>query len=78
MPKWNMFSEEVRKECRTVMAYGVDRVNDTQPLTTYKAQALRELAMRLVLAEELKNAKADINKLIDALEAAEVEVPDLS
>ena len=74
MAHWNMFSAEVAKERQTVRAYGLEKIADRlRHSDSYKAQALRELAMRLEYAEQVKELNRENGRLIDRLEAAELE-----
>ena len=74
MAHWNMFSAEVLKERRTVRDYGLEKIADRlRHGDSYKSQALRELAMRLEYAEQVKELNREIGRLIDRLEAAELE-----
>jgi chromosome segregation ATPase len=78
VPKWNQFSEEVREERRTVRAYGPDKVQDrVREGDSYKAQALRQLAMRLELEEKIGGLQNEIANLIDRQEELELEVQNL-
>lgn len=74
-----MFSEEVSKARAFVHKMG-DRygryAGAKLPDDSYKAQALAELARRLVADEKIDRQKQYINKLIDALEAADIPVPE--
>lgn len=72
MATWNQFAEEVREERRTVRAYGVEKVNERVRVDSYKAQALRELALRLELQSELDEVKRQLADMVDKLEAANV------
>lgn len=73
MARWNRFSAEVQEERRQVRAYGVDKVQDCLPEPdSYKGQALRQLALRLELEEELKAAREEVARLVDKLESAGV------
>lgn len=72
MATWNQFAEEVREERRTVRAYGVAKVNERIRVDSYKAQALRELALRLELQSELDEVKRQLADMVDKLEAANV------
>lgn len=77
MPSWNMFSDEVREERRRVRAYGLSKIMDrVREPDSYKGQALRQLAMRLELEQEVKDLRESINNLIDRLEAAETKRED--
>jgi hypothetical protein len=69
---WNMFSEEVRKARQNVRDYGFDErsgqfwiTNSVKTGDSYKAQAIRELALRLEFAELLKEKTREIGRLID-------------
>lgn len=78
MSNWNMFSQEVSTARAFVRAHG-DRygryANAKLPDDSYKAQALAELARRLEAEEKIESLRKHINKLIDALEAADITVP---
>jgi hypothetical protein len=69
MLKWNRFSEEVRQERETCRTYGLDRVNDKKPVTNYKTQALRELALRLEMEQRIAELERQNAELIDKLES---------
>ena len=56
MNTWNMFDPEIEKEMKSL------RPHMGQP-TSFKAQAKRELARRLVLEEENKWLKKDVMRL---------------
>ena len=76
--KWNRFSEEVAVERQTVRAYGIDKVMDRcREGDSYKAQALRQLAMRLELEEKLKEFQQENGRLVDQIEAMENENQNL-
>jgi hypothetical protein len=74
MPTWNMFSDEVAAERQKVRNYGVDKIENFPGMSThsYKAQALRELAKRLVLQDEVKSLKSENGDLINKLELLEI------
>jgi len=66
MKNWNMWSNEVAKERSMLTDYGYPRKGHSQLPTipdTFKAQALRELAKRLVLEDLLQEAKKEIDTL---------------
>lgn len=70
MPKWNMFSDEVKEEKRLITAYGGPSVVENRfcCYDTYKAQALRELSKRLLLEEELAHLRDRIDAAVDLLD----------
>lgn len=73
MATWNMFSADVAQERDTVRAYGLENVMDRcRQGDSYKAQALRQLAMRLELEEQVKTLRREINVLINRVEELEV------
>ena len=82
MATWNQFSEEVTKEVQTVRAYGYGKA-PTSGLNSYKAQALRLLAEKIVLEAKLKTLSAHRDAMIDLLDCVErdklraiVELPE--
>jgi len=78
MANWNMYSEEVSK-ARTFVRKMGNRYGRYAGASlrddSYKAQALCELARRLEAEVILEEQNRRINKMIDALEAADMEVP---
>lgn len=78
MPKWNRFSDEVAEERRTVRAYKLDKVMDrVKEPDTFKGQALRQLAMRLELEDQLKDRDDTIAGLVNQIEKLEAELEEL-
>ncbi len=71
---WSTTDEAVFKEREMVSDYGIDRLNDRvgRP-SSYKAQALREMATRLVCLEKIKELEAEIGRLTDILDKNDIQ-----
>lgn len=72
--RWNMFSQEVRAERQRCRDYGLNKVNERLPTTSYKAQALRELARNMELQEAVHDLEHTVNKQIDQIEQLETDL----
>lgn len=90
MPTWNLYSNEVYEERRKLREFGGRKKYDDFPGTmpsTYKAQALLELATRLELEERCRalekliqhvdslldaESEADVSKCVDSIRAARI------
>lgn len=79
MSSWNMFSVEV-SNARAFVARMGNRygrfAGAKLPDDSYKQQALAELARRLEADVIIYQQGVRINKMIDALEAADLPVPE--
>ena len=69
--KWNQFSPEVEAERRMIRDYGecVPKCGDN-----YKAQALRELAMRLNKESQIEDLMRRIAACVDLLDCMDARV----
>jgi hypothetical protein len=74
---WNQFSEAVADAQRSIRVSKEPHAHVHRLSTSYKQQALYELAFRLHEEERRKQAEACIAKMINILEAHDLEVPDV-
>lgn len=70
MPTWNMFSRDVLDQMQDIRDRGGSDYGSAQNprpkhATSFKLQALQELAFRLVCQEEIQQLKSQIADLID-------------
>ena len=71
---WNPFSQEVAKERQKCRDYGLSEVNNRLPAKSYKAQALRYLAMTMELQAEIGNLTSERDKSVDRIETLECDL----
>ena len=69
MPTWNRFDEAVTSERRALRATA--QPHELPMADSYKAQALRELALRLETEAQLRDVQAQLAHAITRYEAAE-------
>ena len=72
MNTWNMWSDEVAKERQLLRDYK----NPPRNKDTYKAQALRELSLRLNFEQEIFELKQRLGAAQDLLDGATAEELD--
>lgn len=72
---WNPWSPEVAEERSKLRDYGGPaKARNMLPRPgSFKAQALRELASRLILEDEAQDLRKEIAALIDRVETLEME-----
>lgn len=77
MPTWNPFSQECLREEEKIRRAGLDKVisgnayASVSAVDSYKRQALRELACRIVAVEKVKKLEHEAGKWHDWAELAE-------
>ncbi len=70
MATWNQFSDEVRKERQTIRAYGLHNPGRWPNVNSYKAQALRMLAVSLEMEDHVRSLESMHAATIDLLDCA--------
>lgn len=77
MSTWSMFSPEVIQAVGVIRNIGRRRYEDTHRVDNYKAQALKEIAMRLNTEEEVYDLRQRVNDLIGIKELQEETIRNL-
>jgi len=77
MSTWNRFSPEVIQAVEVVRDMGRRRYKDTHRVDNYKAQALKELAMRLNAEEEVYDLRQRVSDLTGIEELQEETIRNL-